>query len=150
VKEDGKRCAAHAQVGRKYCFFHDPDTREAQREAGRAGGSRPKLKTLGADAPDVAVADVGGVVTLLAETISQVRRGELDPRIGNALGYLSGILLRALELTKADLPPEVPGLGPAAGGIGETLRQFREHQKSMSELHQFLEESVGDGMDSSK
>jgi hypothetical protein len=37
------------------------------------------------------------VANLLASSISQVRRGELDPRIANAVGYLSGILLKALE-----------------------------------------------------
>jgi len=34
---------------------------------------------------------------LLAETINQVRRGEVDPRISNAVGYLAGILLKAKE-----------------------------------------------------
>ena len=37
------------------------------------------------------------VVELLGETINQVRRGELDLRISNAIGYLSGILLNAIE-----------------------------------------------------
>ena len=37
------------------------------------------------------------VANLLGESISQVRRGELDPRVANAVGYLSGILIRALE-----------------------------------------------------
>jgi hypothetical protein len=41
--------------------------------------------------------DVADVVTLLSETISQVRRGEIDPKIANATGYLSSVLLRALE-----------------------------------------------------
>ena len=37
------------------------------------------------------------VVTLLSESINHVRRGQLDPRVANAVGYLSGILLKALE-----------------------------------------------------
>jgi hypothetical protein len=37
------------------------------------------------------------VTGLLAETINQVRRGEIDPRISNAVGYLAGILLKAKQ-----------------------------------------------------
>ena len=33
----------------------------------------------------------------LAESINAVRKGELDPRVANAVGYLAGIQLRALE-----------------------------------------------------
>ena len=39
----------------------------------------------------------GRQYTLLADSINQVRRGQLDPRIANATGYLAGILLKALE-----------------------------------------------------
>jgi hypothetical protein len=39
----------------------------------------------------------GDVAELLGETINQVRRGELDLRVSNAIGYLSGILLSAME-----------------------------------------------------
>jgi len=39
-------------------------------------------------------ADVG---ELLGETINQVRRGEIDLRVSTAIGYLSGILLSAME-----------------------------------------------------
>ena len=34
---------------------------------------------------------------MLGETINQVRKGRVDPRIANAVGYLAGILLKGLE-----------------------------------------------------
>jgi len=37
------------------------------------------------------------VSTLLAESINQVRRGELDPRVANSVGHLASILLGALQ-----------------------------------------------------
>jgi len=49
------------------------------------------------DVPDMPLGTFKDVSNLLAESISQVRRGQLDPRIANAVGYLSGILLKALE-----------------------------------------------------
>jgi hypothetical protein len=35
--------------------------------------------------------------TLLTDSINRLRRGQLDPRIANAMGYLTGVLLCALE-----------------------------------------------------
>ena len=37
------------------------------------------------------------VAELLGETINQVRRGEIDLRVSNAIGYLAGVLLSAIE-----------------------------------------------------
>ncbi|MBI3909717.1 MAG: hypothetical protein HY320_02145 [Armatimonadetes bacterium] len=34
----------------------------------------------------------------LGETINQVRRGDLDPKVATTVGHLSGILLKALEV----------------------------------------------------
>jgi hypothetical protein len=53
------------------------------------------MKTLSSDTPEVKVEDSGDVVRLLSTTINQVRRGEIDPRVANAVGYLSNIVLAA-------------------------------------------------------
>jgi hypothetical protein len=53
------------------------------------------MATLPADTPDVKVENGADVVKLLSETINQVRRGEIDPRVANAVGYLSNIVLSA-------------------------------------------------------
>ena len=55
------------------------------------------MATLPADAPDVKVEDGADVVKLLGATINQVRRGEIDPRVANAVGYLSNIVLSATD-----------------------------------------------------
>ena len=39
------------------------------------------------------------MTALLATTINDVRRGRLDPRIANAVGYLAGVLLRLKPAT---------------------------------------------------
>jgi hypothetical protein len=33
----------------------------------------------------------------LADSINRLRRGQLDPRLANAMGYLASVLLKALE-----------------------------------------------------
>ena len=53
------------------------------------------MATLPANAPEVEIYDSADVVTLLCQTINQVRRGQIDPRVGNTVGYLANIILAA-------------------------------------------------------
>jgi hypothetical protein len=52
---------------------------------------------LPADAPDNPLRSTHDVSSLLGESINHVRKGQLDPRIANAVGYLASILLGALQ-----------------------------------------------------
>ena len=99
VKPDGERCRAAAMHGSAYCFFHDPEQADKRRGAQQAGGRercRPMLiaSPAGEEAPLERVQDVA---ELLSDTIHQVRRGDLEPRVANAVGYLAGTLLKALQ-----------------------------------------------------
>jgi len=96
-KPDGTSCQAAALSGSDFCFFHDPDQADERQAARSFGGSRNKMKTLGADAPDVKVESCQDVVRLIGETINQVRKGQIDPRVGNAIGYLANVLIKAIE-----------------------------------------------------
>ena len=51
----------------------------------------------GSQTADHPLATPKDVSDLLAQSINQLRRGELDPKVANAVGYLSTVLLRALE-----------------------------------------------------
>jgi len=95
AKRNGTACQAAALPGSQFCFFHDPAKAAARRKAQSRGGLANKMATLPADAPDVKVEDGADVVKLLSETINQVRRGEIDPRVANAVGYLSNIVRAA-------------------------------------------------------
>ena len=79
------------------------------------------MATLPADAPDVKVEDSADVVKLLCQTINQVRRGEIDPHVANAVGYLSNIVLAAtaqrdLETRIAELESLVKSRSKSHGG----------------------------------
>ena len=65
--------------------------------ARRKGGYARKSPTLPKNMPEFEIKGAEEVVHLLSVTINQVRRGEIDPRIANAVGYLSGIILKANE-----------------------------------------------------
>jgi hypothetical protein len=49
------------------------------------------------ETPDNPLRNTQDVSVLLGESINQVRRGQLDPRVANAVGYLASILLAALQ-----------------------------------------------------
>src|SRR5215472_4055684 len=98
-KKNGTRCTADAQLSSGLCVFHDPARASDGQRARRAGGlnrSRPAV-VLPFDTPDQALANPQDISGLLAKSINQLRLGELDPRVANAMGYLAGVLLRALE-----------------------------------------------------
>ena len=42
------------------------------------------------------------ITKLLAETINQVREGNLDCRIANTIGFLAGVTLKAFEISKLE------------------------------------------------
>ena len=102
TKPDGSRCQAAALPGSGFCFFHDPARAAERRAAQSFGGSQNRMKTLAADAPDVKVADCRDVVQLIGATINQVRKGELDPRVANAVGYLANVLIKAVEQSETE------------------------------------------------
>jgi len=95
---NGTPCRATPQSGSAFCFLHDPHKSEEQRRARQAGGSTRGVKVLDADTPARDIKSVADVKGLLSETIHQVRTGAIDPKVGNCVGYLSGILLKAIEV----------------------------------------------------
>lgn len=99
IKSDRSRCRANARHGSNYCFFHDPAS-AVERDKARQNGGRERSRratVLPPNTPDKPLNSAYDVTVLLAETINQVRRGEIDPRISNAVGYLAGVLLKAKE-----------------------------------------------------
>jgi hypothetical protein len=94
VKSDGSRCQAAALPGSEFCFFHDPSKAAERREAHAAGGRQNRMRTLDRAASDVKIEDSGDVIALLSETINQVRKGLIDPRVANSVGYLANIAIR--------------------------------------------------------
>jgi len=118
IKANGERCQGLAMAGKPFCPFHDPSTAE-KRVAGRKQGGKSRMRPaacLPTGTADVEVKTSADVAKLLADTISQVRRGELQPRIGNAVGFLAATLLRAIEAAQLeDLAAEVERLKALVG-----------------------------------
>ena len=84
----------------KFCFMHNPATKNQVKEACRKGGevSCYNKGLIKADPIDI-LTDSKMVVCLLADTINRVRQvgpdGSLDPKAANCIGILTSKLLAA-------------------------------------------------------
>ena len=98
VKGHGQRCKANAMRSSPYCFFHDPSKAKERAAARRAGGVQrsQRAAVLPPDTPDHPLRTSGEVAELVAEMINKILRGELDPKIGSAVGYLLTLQIKAL------------------------------------------------------
>jgi hypothetical protein len=99
-RRDGSPCKADAHPGKRFCCFHNPAL-AAERAEGRRRGGVVRTRTavtLPADAPDLPLRTAGDIVRALGLTFNHVRTGRLDARVGNCLGVLAGVLLRAVEV----------------------------------------------------
>jgi hypothetical protein len=126
-KKNGDACGADAQLGKTACVFHDPERATDGQRARQTGGinrARPAA-VLAPDTPDHPLGNTKDVAKLLGDSINKLRRGELDPRVANAMGYLATVLLRALEQgpTEERLAHLEAILGKS--GIGSQAFEFR-------------------------
>jgi hypothetical protein len=117
-KRDGTRCRASAIADSGKCLFHDP-ARAAERAAGRKQGGISRSKpaaTLSPNTADLPLQSVADVVAALGQTINQVRTGKLAVNVGNCLGVLAGVLLKAIE--GGDLEQRLAALEAKHAGRG--------------------------------
>lgn len=125
ILQNGEQCQAWALRDRDFCFSHDDSSREAKIEAVRKGGLvkeieiKIPLQKIEVDAPR-------DVIYLLARIIEEVRSGQIDVRVASALGYLSGVLLKAFEVShSADGGWQIPD---------KRIRELREINEEVSKM----------------
>jgi len=88
-----------------YCFTHNPDTQIEKHLAVVKGGLASKKIKL--DLKPLSIKNPQEVGKLLEDTINKVRSGEIPPNIANAIGYLAGHALKALEASNLDQRVEI-------------------------------------------
>jgi hypothetical protein len=109
-RRDGTACKGRALKDDGFCLFHStqPDIIRRRTRGRRTGGRRahasPKVLS---DAADLSLQSPADVTALLSETISQLRRGQIEAKIASGVGYLCTVLLAAMEQSSANEPPPV-------------------------------------------
>jgi len=91
----GKPCAAPAVEGADRCVMHSGRAAELGGKGGRRRSvySPDRLKEF---APPKTAAELRD---LLAQSITEIRSGKLDPKLANSISYLGTGFLRALEVS---------------------------------------------------
>jgi hypothetical protein len=102
ITREGDRCHAQALAGSSMCFFHDPASAQKRAEAAKRGGEKNRATVLPSATPDFALNSAADASALVARTINQVLRGEIDPKIANAVGYLLTVHLKAYDADRLE------------------------------------------------
>ena len=100
IKPNKKRCSANAMKGSEFCFSHNPDMKEQKKAAVIKGGKMSKKNR--SRLPAIGLTQPKDVVSLLSTTINEVRSGSAELRTANCIGYLSGHLIKAIEIANLE------------------------------------------------
>jgi hypothetical protein len=97
-KGNGTQCGAYAMIGAEFCYLHNPAIPdEEKRQTQTRGGEGRALMMIAEPLPFMKLETPSDAIILIADTINRVRAGELDVRIANCIGVLSGHLIKAFE-----------------------------------------------------
>lgn len=115
----GRRCEAARLRHSRYCVFHDPEMHERRRRL---------AEPIPYEHPDE-------VQRLLAEAVEAVKKGKLEAREGNTLGYLATLLAQnqaRVEKEKERVNQAQYGAELAAT-VNEILRERAERREQLRE-----------------
>jgi hypothetical protein len=95
TRKDGQPCGAYALPGGDFCLAHDPARVDEVRAARERGGQG---KANAARAGKLIPATLRPVLDGLLAAFADVRKGELDPRTGTALGSIAGAIVKVYQI----------------------------------------------------
>lgn len=98
IKDGGEQCNGNATTESVYCYWHNPDVPETEKQLARTKGGQNKIIAIGTPLTPIRIKSGRDVTVLLEQTINDVRAGDMDPRIANTIGYLAGHLIKAIEV----------------------------------------------------
>ncbi len=96
TKRDGSQCKASALRGKKFCALHSDPGKAA--ELGSRGGRRRTVLNPDNLMPFPVPKSAADVRDLLAQSIMEVRAGQLDPRIATSMCCLVTEYLKTIEV----------------------------------------------------
>jgi hypothetical protein len=97
TKSDGSRCRGFTVSGSDYCWRHSSVVKDFEKKSASSRGGRNR-SLIPVNLPQIIINDTRDIPPLLVDTIQHLRSGEIDVRLGTAVGYLSNILLKSYEV----------------------------------------------------
>jgi len=101
IKDNGESCRANA-MDNGYCYLHNPDIPEEQKQLARVKGGENNLVLVGDVMPVTEIKTNRDIVTLMEDVINRVKQGTLDVRVANTIGYLAGVSQKAIRENKVE------------------------------------------------
>ena len=100
----GAPCQAYAVANSDYCFHHDPARAVQRRIARQRGGRARHGRHIGPVAPPepITLDTITDVAALLRDTIQDTLALENSLQRAKTLGYLSGLFLKALDMSNLE------------------------------------------------
>jgi hypothetical protein len=106
IKSDGKKCKANALSGSSYCWYHSPEIPEVERKLVSSNGGKANGYEVYVDLKPIIISRMQDIPVLLIDTIHNLRSGNMGIRLGTAIGYLSGMLLKSFEVAELEIRME--------------------------------------------
>ncbi len=105
IKPNKEQCKAKAVHGDSFCFWHSKKMEEKRLKAIKEGGESPK-RNYGRE-NEIKISSTKDILTLIEETVNDLRGNKVSTRVANAIGYLAGIALKAVEQSDLEKRLEV-------------------------------------------
>jgi hypothetical protein len=99
LKTDNSLCQANAMLDSEFCYLHNPNISKDDKNTARSKGGKSNAVSLKMPLKRLKINEAKDVVGLLVQTINEVRGGQIEVRLANCLGVLSGHLIKAFEVS---------------------------------------------------
>lgn len=102
IKPNGDQCQANAMIKSDYCYLHNPEVSQEEKLLNQTQGGIIRSVKVYNPLPPIKIEKTQDIMSLLTDTINQVRQGGLDSKIANTIGYLAGIAIKAHEISELE------------------------------------------------
>jgi hypothetical protein len=106
IKSDGKKCNANALNGSSCCWYHSPEISEEKKKLVSSNGGKANGYEVCIDLKPISISKMQDIPVLLIDTIHNLRSGYMGIRLGTAIGYLAGMLLKSFEVAELEVQIE--------------------------------------------
>lgn len=96
IKDNKEQCKANA-MDNGYCYLHNPDIPEEDKQLARVKGGENNAVLIGELMEESKVRTSEDIVDLMESVINKVKQGVLDVRVANTIGYLAGVTQKAIK-----------------------------------------------------
>lgn len=96
IRNDGESCRSKTHGGRAFCIWHDPERREAAREA-RSRGAATAGKVRSLEGRRRRLETAGALTRFMSELIQDLLAGKVDPDLGRAVIYAVSVQRQLVE-----------------------------------------------------